>query len=61
MGQDQMYFRALETAVELVAFVRCRPDLPEYVLVSDCLRALLSAIAFELDQARSCWREPSVN
>ena len=61
MGQDQMYFRALETALELVAFVRGQPDMPEHVLVSNCLCTILSAITFELDQARCCWREPSVN
>jgi hypothetical protein len=61
MGQVETYFRALETAVELVALVRGRPDMPEHLLVSNCLRAILSAIAFELEQARCFSREPSVN
>ncbi len=61
MQQDQLYFRALETALELVAMVRGRPDMPEHLLVSHCLPAILSAIAFELEQARRFSREPSMN
>lgn len=61
MGHEELYFRTLETALELVAFVRGRPDLPEHLLVSHCLGAILSAIAFELEQARCRGREPSMN
>jgi hypothetical protein len=61
MGQDELYFRTLETALELVAFVRGRPDMPEHLLVSHCLLTILSAVVFELEQARCVSREPSVN
>lgn len=61
MGQDESYFRSLETTLELVAFVRSRPDMPEHLLVSHCLRIILAAIAFELEEARCRSREPSVN
>ena len=52
MGQDESYFRSLETALELVAFIRSGPDMPEYLVVSHCLRIILAAIESELDKAR---------
>jgi hypothetical protein len=61
MAQEQMYFRVLETALELVAFVRERPDMPEHVVVSSFVFTLLEAIAFELELSGRLSREPSRN
>lgn len=50
MQTDTRYHRALDTALQLVAFVRDRPDAPEHVLVSNFVFTILSAIAWEFEQ-----------
>lgn len=45
MNQNERYFRALETALQLIAFVREQPDVPEYVLVSNYVFSILSVLA----------------
>lgn len=52
MHPGTRYHRALDTALQLVAFVRDRPDAPEHVLVSNFVFTILSAIAWEFEQSR---------
>jgi hypothetical protein len=52
MQTDTRYHRALDTALQLVAFVRDRPDAPEHVLVSNFVFTILAAIAWEFEQSR---------
>lgn len=61
MDHDERYFRALETALGLVAFARERPDAPDYVLVAHFIYTLLAAIACEEELAARPLPEPSAN
>lgn len=58
MHHDQAYFRALDIALELAAFVQHRPDAARHEIVRRFVFAILTAMTAEAERERGSGRKP---